>query len=91
MPKCEHCENQTTPFCGYCKANLQANSLLGLKEYLEKRLGIAKETLADWKTESGNPEGDEKKVQQGLARNTKTVEQLESWIANLTAKIEPQG
>jgi len=79
------CKNQTTPYCGECGANLQTNSLVGLKEYLEKRLTGARERLATWKT------GDANRVtqKQGIARNTKTVEQLECWIREVGKVIAP--
>ena len=80
----ECCKNQTTPHCPTCGANLKANTLLGLKEYLEKRLRDAKETLSNWQE---SDDLGQKKVQQGIARNTKSVERLEAWIEQLEKVI----
>lgn len=78
------CRNQTTPFCPDCGADLEAKSLVGLKKHLEKRLQATMKRFDDWVASSA----DKVKADQGIARNTDTIVQLESWIAHLE-KIIP--
>ncbi len=85
----ECCKGQSTPHCPECGANLKANTLLGLKEYLEKRLKAAAETLQEWMNTAYTTPAAEKKVKQGIARNLRNVEQLKDWIAKLSLLLEP--
>lgn len=81
MNKC--CENQITPFCGTCGANLKANSLLGLVEELGGRKKKAEGTLRNWTARSTKPfanEAEGKKVKRAVVRNEARVKQLNGWI-----------
>lgn len=89
MNKC--CTNQTTAFCGDCGTDLRANSLVGLKAYLENRVKAAQEILDKWT--AVNPKTLQSK--QGIARNTRNVEQLQGWldeVADILAdRATPEG
>ncbi len=78
------CKRQSARHCPECGANLKANTLLELKEYLEERLKVAAEMLSEWtNTKPTNPPT-ETIVKLSIACNLRNVEQLKDWIAALT-------
>lgn len=81
------CENQTTPFCGTCGADLEAKSLTGLKTHLQGRLQSANKRLNGWLAKSEAHKGDKEKVKQGIARSTDAIIQLDSWIVEIAKEI----
>lgn len=79
----ECCKNYTSAYCPKCGASLEANSLIGLRKYLQGRLDATHETMDRWVADSKEPNCDDKKITQGIARTGKNLTQLESWIAEL--------
>ncbi len=82
MPTC--CKGRTTPYCPICRADLKTNSFIGLKAHLEKRLKAASDTLKEWTNKAYTTPDAEQKVQQGIARNLRNVEQLQGWLDEVT-------
>ncbi len=80
----ECCRNKTTPHCDECGADLEAKSLVGLKKHLFARLASVTARLNEWVADT---EADEQKRAQGIARNTDTLIQLESWVVELDKAI----
>lgn len=81
------CRNQTTAYCPVCGSDLEAKTLAGLKKHLEGRLESAKKRLDKWDHDNASTDA---AIDQGIARSTDAIVQLESWIVEIAKAIRDE-